>query len=144
MPGRKPMGPKLVQNLDGSEQAKERLEVILETIAERQTIEGACEYLGISEARFFQLRTQVLEAGLTCLEPRPLGRPPKTSSPEQERIEELEEILRDKDSELQATEVRLELAQIMPRLVQDEELKKTPKHKQRRRRLIWRKRRRRK
>jgi len=144
MSGRKPMGPKLVQNLDGSDQAKERLEIILETIAKERAIEDACEYLGISEARFFQLRTQVLEAALIRLEPRPLGRPPKTSSSEQEQIEELEEVLRDKDSELHATEVRLELAQIMPQLVQDEGLKKTPKPKQRRRRLAKRKRRRRK
>ena len=44
---RKPKGPALVQHLEGSERAKQRLEVILETIAGELTIEQACECLGI-------------------------------------------------------------------------------------------------
>jgi len=144
MLGRKPMGPKLVHNLDGSEHAKERLEMILETIAGSRTIEDASDDLGVCEARFFQLRTQVLEAALNRLEPRPPGRPPKTDSPEQERIVELEEELRDKDSKLQATEVRAEIAQVMPQLLQDETIKKTSTPKQRRRQAAKRRRHRRK
>ena len=144
MAGRKPMGPQLVDHLDGSELAKERLETILETIAGKRTIHDACERLGISEARFFQLRTKVLEAALARLEPRPAGRPSRNNSPEEERIAELEEELREKDSELNGTAVRLEIAQAMPRLVQDQGLKKTPQRKQRRKPATKRKPRRRK
>ncbi len=60
MAGRKPIGPPLVRRLDGSEQAKDRMEVILQTIAGMMTIRQACDRLGIDEARFFQLRTEAL------------------------------------------------------------------------------------
>jgi hypothetical protein len=80
MAGRKPMGPQLVHHLDGSEQAKERLEIILETIAEKCTISDACDRLGISEAMFFRLRMLVLQESLSRLEPRPAGRPSQNPS----------------------------------------------------------------
>lgn len=126
------MGPQLVHHLDGSEVAKDRLKIILETIAGMHTIDEACELLGISEAMFHRLRTQVLQAGLTCLEPRPAGRPSQGHSPEHQRIAELEAALQEKDTELKATEVRLEIAQAMPQLIKDGTIKKTlhsQKHK---------------
>ena len=45
--GRKPLGAQLVDRLEGSEHAKIRLKVILETLAGRQTIPEACDELGI-------------------------------------------------------------------------------------------------
>jgi hypothetical protein len=142
MAGRKPMGPQLVHHLDGSERAKERLEVILETVAGKLAIRDACDRLGIEEAMFFRLRTQALQAGLSRLEPRPVGRPPQSRSPEEERIAELEKEVQDKERQRQATEIRLEIAQAMPRLAQDEALKKMTQQKRRRRRLHQRQRRR--
>jgi hypothetical protein len=143
MAGRKPTGPPLVHHLDGSERAKERLEVILETIAGKAMIREACDRLGIEQAMFFRLRTQALQAGVFRLEPRPAGRPPRSPSPESERIAELEQELQDKDQERKATEVRLEIAQAMPRLGQDETSKKTAQRKRRRRQPQQRQRRRR-
>lgn len=132
MPGRKPLGPRLARNLDGTEQAKERLEIILETIAGERSVEEACNELEISDARFFQMRTQVLEAALARLEPRPAGRPSQNDSPEQQKIAELEQQVQDKEHERKITQVKLELAQAMPNLVQDEGVKKkTPQKKQR-------------
>ena len=78
--GCKPLGSALVEHLDGSLQAKERLEVILETIAGRLTIDQACQRLGVQEARFHRLRTEVLEASLARLEPRSAGRPPRQAT----------------------------------------------------------------
>jgi transposase-like protein len=132
MAGRKPMGPKLVHHLDGSGRAKERLEVILETVSGKLTISEACERLGIEEAMFYRLRMQALEAALSRLEPRPAGRPPRTDSPESERIAELERTLEDKELELKAADVRAEVAQAMPHVVRDEGLKKTTQRKHRR------------
>jgi hypothetical protein len=132
----------LVHHLDGSERAKERLEVILETIAGRITIREACDRLGIEEAMFFRLRTQAIQAGLSRLEPRPSGRPPRHPSPEDQRIAELEQELREKELQQKAMEARLEIAQTMPQLVQEETLKKTAKQKQRRKQLAKRQRRR--
>lgn len=142
MAGRKPTGPPLVHHLDGSERAKERLEVILETVAGKTTIREACDRLGIEKAMFFRLRTQALQAGLSRLEPRPPGRPSQSPSSEDERIAELERQLQDKERELKAIEVRLEIAQAMPKLTRDESLKKTTQGKRRRRQSSQRQRRR--
>ena len=142
MAGRKPMGPQLVHHLDGSERAKERLEVILETVAGKLTIREACDRVGIEEAMFFRLRMQALQAGLSRLEPRPAGRPSPSQSPERERIAALEQELQAKESERRAVEVRLEIAQALPQLVEDEAAKKTTEKKQRRRQLHQRQRRR--
>ena len=144
MAGRKPTGPPLVHHLEGSELAKERLEVILETFTGNLTIREACDRLGICEAMFYRLRTQSLQAGLSRLEPRPSGRPSRSLSPEDQRIAKLEKELQEKDSELKATGVRLEIAQAIPQLVQDEGLKKTTQRKQRRKPATKRQRRRRK
>jgi hypothetical protein len=116
--GRKPLGPALVEHLDGSRRAKQRLEVILATIAGQLTIERACEQLGIRPAMFYRLRTEVLEAGLARLEPRPIGRPPQSATAEQRRCEGLQLEVEDLQDELKLAEVREEIAHLMPHLVQ--------------------------
>ena len=125
MTGRKPLGPALVEHLDGSCSAKERLALILATIAGKLTVVAAAERLGISEAMFYKLRHRVLQLSLADLEPKPLGRPsPLMSAAAQEqaalatRVSELER-------ELALQSVRLELAQVLPRVVHsDTTLKK--------------------
>ena len=125
MAGRKPMGPRLVHHLDGSARAKRRMEVILETIAGQRTVCEACDCLGIEEAMFFRLRAQALQASVERLEPRPAGRPPRGSSSEHQQITELQHELAEKELELRATEVRLEVAQVIPQVLDDSALKKT-------------------
>jgi hypothetical protein len=117
MPGRKPLGPGLAQHLDGSSGAKERLEVILETIAGRLNVAQACERLGIGVAMFHRLRTEVLQAGLARLEPRPLGRPPRPTSVEADEIARLNHEVQDLHLELKTTRVQLEIAQTLPHLL---------------------------
>jgi Helix-turn-helix domain len=118
--GRKPLGPALVDHLPGSSRAKERLEVILQTIAGTRTVGEACDRLGIGEAMFHRLRAGVLQAGLASLEPRPLGRPPRIVSPEQERLLEMQHHLDDLQSELQVAEVREEIARVLPGVMKRE------------------------
>lgn len=120
-PGRKPSGPALVGHLNGSEPAKERLEVILETIAGTLNIPQACERLGIGEAMFHRLRKDVLEAALARLEPKPRGRPPREISPEQARCQELEQRVQSLESDLNLAELREKIAQVMPHLLRDTE-----------------------
>ena len=117
MPGRKPLGPQLAQHLDGSMGAKERLEVILETIAGRLNVPQACERLGIGVAMFHRLRTEVLQVALAHLEPRPLGRPPRPTSVEAEQIARLNHEVQDLHLELKTTRVQLEIAQTLPHLL---------------------------
>lgn len=132
MAGRKPLGPELVQHLEGSAHAKERFQAMLETLVGRSTIAEACERLGIGEAMFHRLRIEALQAGLNRLEPRPIGRPPQETSSEAARVAELEDQLRQADEQRRIAEVRLEAAEILA-APQEEAQKKTTERKRLRR-----------
>ena len=126
--GRKPAGPALVERLEGSASAKNRLQVILETITGNTTILQACERLGISEAMFHKLRAGVLQTALGRLEPRSAGRPRQETGPEQLQVQLLQSQVEDLQIDLQAAQIRLEIAQAMPHLLRRDEtppLKKT-------------------
>jgi transposase-like protein len=112
--GRKPLGAQLVDGLEGSEHAKIRLKVILETLTGRQSIPEACDKLGIHESMLHRVRSEVLQTALDRLEPRPLGRPPHAPSPGDHRVAELEEENLRLLAELRATEIRRELAEKLP------------------------------
>ena len=112
MRGRKPSGPAVVQRLAGSPRARERLRVVLKTLAGTCRIGEAGARLGLSEQRFDQLRTQVLQAGRDSLEPRPAGRPPRPGpaaevAAREARVAALE-------IELRAAQVREEIALALP------------------------------
>src|SRR5262245_19175360 len=117
MAGRKPLGPALVEHLDGSDDAKERLELIIKTLSGQITVVAACRILDISEAMFYKLRNRVLQVCLADLEPKARGRPPQTASPDQDRYEELSADLTALRRELEVKDVRLELAHALPHVV---------------------------
>jgi hypothetical protein len=121
MAGRKPLGPALVEHLDGSPSAKQRLELILATLAGRVTVVSAAEQLGISEAMFYKLRNRVLQVSLDDLEPKPMGRPPQVPSFESVQNEQLASRVMELERELATQSVRLELAQTMPQLLKPAE-----------------------
>ena len=106
----------LVERLDGSERAKTRLRVILETLSGQRTIPDACEELGIQETMFHRVRSEVLQTALDRLEPRPLGRPPRQVSLQDGRISELKDENLQLRVELKAADIRNELAEKLPRL----------------------------
>jgi transposase-like protein len=117
--GRPPMGPDLVGNMEGSPEAKERLRVILETIAQKKSVVEACRDLGISEGMFYRIRDRTMADALESLEPRPLGRPRREDAPggetgELERLKEENDRLK---MELQASRIREELAIVMPHVL---------------------------
>ena len=117
MRGRLPYGPEYVEQLEGSETAKERVKVILETLAGTCRVQEACERLGISEPRFEQLRQQILQAALERLEPRPVGRPPRTTTPADERIDALQAEIEALKMKLQVSQARAEIALALPHAV---------------------------
>jgi hypothetical protein len=102
-----------VAHLEGSAQAKQRLEVVLRTLAGSLSVQQACAELGLSPSRFGQLRTRLLQAALASLEPRPAGRPqaPATPAP----VAELQQRVRELERQLHAALVREEVALILPR-----------------------------
>jgi hypothetical protein len=112
-PGVKPLGPELVEHLQGSEQAKTRLKTMLRAMHGELTIPEACALLGIHETRFYVQRAETLQVALESLEARPAGRPRRVVSPEQQRIAELEQQIRELQLDLQAAEIRLQHAHVM-------------------------------
>jgi hypothetical protein len=114
MRGRIPAGPEAVEQLDGSDKAKERLRIILETIAGRLRVAEACEQLGICEQRFRQLRAELLRAALASLEDQPAGRPPRPK--EADESVTLRRQLQALEEELHVAQVREEIALALPRV----------------------------
>ena len=112
--GRPPAGPRLVDGLEGSETAKERLRVVLQTIAGELNVPEACARLSVSEARFHELRAEVLQMALQHLEPKPAGRPSQQPDPKAAEMATLKEQIQELKIELRATQIREELAILMP------------------------------
>lgn len=117
--GRPPEKLKHVDKLEADAASKERLKVILKTLSGELSVEAACHELRLSEPRFHALRQQVLEGAVKSLEPKPVGRPRKQLSPEQARIEELEQRNRDLLVDLQVARTRTEIALTMPHVLKD-------------------------
>lgn len=115
MAGRKPVGPALADRVSGSEQARQRLKVLLETITGEKSMDGACQALSIQKTQLFKLRTRMLEAAAAALEPGPVGRPPQTVDPQAARIAELAAHIEQLEVELEASRLRIELAQALPK-----------------------------
>jgi len=122
------LGPGLVDTLQGPDEAKRRLKVILETVAGTRTIADACAELGICEAAFHELRKQALAAAVAGLAPRPVGRPRKDADPEQRRIQELEAQVFLLKKDLQVAHLRQELAISMPHLFERRQARQAAKN----------------
>jgi transposase-like protein len=109
-----------VDRLEGPEELKRRLLVILETLSGGKSVREACKELEVSEARFHELRKQALEGALAGLSPGRAGRPPKEEPAPPGRVEELEHEVRELEVDLQAALVRTELAMTMPNVLKKE------------------------
>jgi hypothetical protein len=112
--GRPPKGAELVDGLESSSQAKERLKVILQTIAGELSVVDACARLNVSEARFHELRSEALHAAAAHLEPKPVGRRPQQADAQAAETAALKEQIQELKIELRATQIREELAILMP------------------------------
>jgi hypothetical protein len=113
MRGRRPAGPEIVEQLQGSPQARLRLRLVLETLAGRRRVQQACELLGVGTVRFHALRQTVLEAALAALEPRPAGRPPREAAAEPGQVEALAGQVDALTAELEASRLREEVALLL-------------------------------
>ena len=134
MRGRKPAGPQYVDGLEGSVQAKERLKVVLETLAGRCRVQQACQRLGVGQARFHELRQQALSAALAGLEPRPAGRPAAAEpTPPATEVAALRAQVAELEVAVRAAQTREEIALVLPRVAEPSgEEKKTRRRGSRR------------
>lgn len=142
MRGRRPSGPSYVDQLPGSELAKERVKVVLETLAGTCRVAEARARLQISEPRFEQLRKQVLLAAVERLEPRAAGRPPQTPAAHEQRLRDLEKQVVELGLDKKLAQTRAEIALALPNVVHQadngaaadtDSEKKTPPLRRRRR-----------
>ena len=116
--GRPPKGLGHVDSLSGDTTTKQRMKVILATIAEDLSVPQACERLGISESRFHELRRQALEAMRDGLAPRPAGRPPRPPV-EDEEVTRLKGRIGWLEEELEIARLRTKIAVWKPSLLRD-------------------------
>lgn len=113
--GRPPKGPELVEHTEGSEAAKERLRIILETLAGTMSVAHACGLLGVGEARFHEMRMAWLQQSVQLMEPRPKGRPPTPEPSEEAReLQRLREQVLDLSIDLRAAQIREKIALVAP------------------------------
>jgi transposase-like protein len=132
MRGRMPAGPEVVEHLEGSDKAKERARIILETMMGKWRVQEACERLDICEQRFRQLRDDFLQGGLERLEGQPAGRPRR--APEPEETVALRQQLEALQGELQAAQVREEIALALPQVSMPPRAEEVPPAPQKKRR----------
>ena len=116
--GRPSLGPALADKVEGSEQAKERLKLILQTIAGELSVADACKQLGLSEARFHELRQQWMQDACAALEPKPLGRPKETTFEEDVELLRLHRENQKLQLHLRAAQIREEIRIAMPHVLQ--------------------------
>jgi hypothetical protein len=116
MRGRYPSGLEYVDRLDGTDEAKRRTKVIMQTLMGELRVLEACQTLGICEQRFHQLREEMLQAAVARLEARPAGRPRRPAEPAE--VTALREHLVDQQQLLHVAQVREEIALAMPQLSQ--------------------------
>jgi transposase len=114
--------------LDGGLEEKHRLRVILDVMGGAMSVKQACEVLGLSEARFHQLRQQVLQGALDSLAPKRAGRPRSSEPEDPPPVEELKRQVRELEMDLQAALVRTELALAMPQVLMDRGAKRGKKN----------------
>lgn len=103
--------------LDVSTQTKERLGAVLGVLTGEISVREACERLGVSESRFHELRRQALAGAAEGLTPGCSGRPRKRGEERTLRERELLERVEDLEVDLQAAQIRTELALVMPRVL---------------------------
>jgi hypothetical protein len=90
--------------------AKERAQVLLETLSGTCRTTEACARLKLSEQRFDQVRIEALQALVTSLELGSGGRPPKRPSEAELEVERLRAQIVELKAQLRAALVRAELA----------------------------------
>ena len=132
--GRPVKGPELVEGLEGSEEAKRRLEVILETLGGHKSVQEAIEQLGLRKSMFHEIRMESLKGALESLEAKPRGRPRQEVTEDQCENERLRKENEELKAALQIAHVREEIALVMPHVLKGADAKKKRMEERKKRR----------
>lgn len=125
--GRPSLGVDLVDSLEGPAEDLRRLKVVLQTIAGETTVKEAAAELGVTEARFHEIRWQVLRGALEGTKPGLPGRPRAEAPVETEEVRTLRTRVKWLEEELQCAFVRTEIALVMPGLLKRAEARREKK-----------------
>jgi transposase-like protein len=111
------LGVQLVDSLEGSAPAKEKLKVVLETMVGTKTVSEACAELGLGETALRELRGQALQELVRLMEPRPPGRPKQEALPREQEVAALQAENQELRLKLRGLQIREEIAVAMPHLL---------------------------
>jgi len=127
--GRPKEGTELVDKTVASEEAKQRLKVVLQSMAGVFTIEEACRILGMKKSMFHKLRMQFLSGAVHLLEPKTPGRKRHLPTDAERENKRLREELEQSKFELKAQQVREEIGLLMPHLLKSNKIDASKKTK---------------
>jgi hypothetical protein len=130
------LGPDLVDRLDLSELARDRLRAIFETVIGTVSVKDACAKLGITETHFHNLRREALEAAGESLEPQAPGRKPKVQAAPDGRLQALQQENHELKVHVEAMRLREEIAVIAPHLLERTSVRLRPGRSYRLRGLV--------
>ena len=112
--GRPPLGPEIVDRIEGSEEARRRARILLEVMTGERSVDSACDALGIQTTRFEDIRKEAFGGLVAALEPKPAGRPPKPVDEVAAQVTALQEEIKRLKIEIVTSHVREELAIGLP------------------------------
>lgn len=109
--GRRSEMTSLVRGIEASGAARERMTVMLLTLAGQWSVREGYERLGMRRTRFQDLRRQMLEAAVGALEGGVAGRPRRIVQSESRRIGRLRVALEETRQELGRVRAQLDIAE---------------------------------
>jgi hypothetical protein len=127
----------MVDRQPGSEEARQRTKVIMETLQGQRRTKEACECLGVSQQLFQRLRAKLLRGAVDTQELKQAGRKPRRRTAAEQRIAELEAEVAELQVALRTAQTREEIGLLLPQVAQEQAAaaeKKTPAARPRKRR----------
>lgn len=114
--GRPTKGSDIVTKFDASAEAKEKVRLVLDTLAGKTSVQDAAARLNVTETRFHQIRDEILTGMLSAAEPKPVGRPPEPEEDDPE-VEALRKKLQEANLMVEISRLRELIAVAFPELV---------------------------
>ena len=107
------MRAELVEHLGGSETARLKMKIILQSLTGELDIETARRQTGVTKRTFHKLRIRAIQAALDSLEPQPRGRP-RNNPKDREEIDRLKKEIETLKYAAHTSQIRQEIALMMP------------------------------
>jgi transposase-like protein len=116
MRGRHAVGPEIAEQVADSPFEAQRLRLILEAIGGHKRVQDVCAEMGVCSQMFERLRARSMRAAARSLRLGHAGRPRKDVTAVDARIAELQRENAELRAKNEALQVRVELAEGLPRL----------------------------